>query len=69
MQTIKLVVEDAKLDIVLDIIQSLKEDVIKHYEILNDKEEENDFINISNRVLESVWDNAEDADYDKFLKV
>jgi len=69
MQTIKLVVEDAKLDIVLEIIKNLKEDVIRHYEVLGDKEEESDIINLSNRVLENIWDNSEDSEYDKFLKV
>jgi hypothetical protein len=69
MQTIKLVVEDAKLDIVLEFIKNLKEDMIRHYEVLGDKEEERDVINLSNRVLESIWDNSEDSEYDKFLKV
>jgi hypothetical protein len=32
-------------------------------------EEQQDFINISEKSLEKIWDNQEDSIYDKFLKV
>jgi len=67
MQTIKLEIEDSKLDIVLNIINSLKDDVVTRYEIITDKKESKDFINISQQSLENIWDNEEDSIYDKFL--
>ncbi len=36
MQTIKLKIEDSKLNIVLNIIQNLKDDVITKHEIINE---------------------------------
>lgn len=67
MQTIKLEIEDSKLDIVLNIIQNLKEDVIAKYEIVNDEKDQQDFIKISQKSLEKIWDNTEDSIYDKYL--
>lgn len=67
MHTIKLEIEDSKVDIVLNIIKSLKEDVITKYEVIADKKESKDFINISQQSLEKIWDNEEDSVYDKFL--
>ena len=67
MHTIKLEIEDSKVDIVLNIIKSLKEDVITRYEVIADKKESKDFINISQQSLEKIWDNEEDSVYDKFL--
>lgn len=67
MQTIKLEIEDSKMDIVLNIIQNLKDDVVTKYEIINEKKESKDFINISQESLENIWDNQEDSVYDKFL--
>jgi len=67
MQTIRLEIEDSKLDIVLNIINSLKEDVVTRYEVITDKKESKDFINISQQSLENIWDNEEDSIYDKFL--
>lgn len=67
MQTIKLEIEDNKLDIVLNIIKNLKDDVITKYEVLNEQKESKDFINISQNSLEKIWDNNEDSVYDKFL--
>ncbi len=69
MQTIRLEVEDSKLDIVLNIIQNLKENVITKYEIVNEIKENRDFINLSQTSLEKLWDNEEDSVYDKFLQV
>ncbi|MDY0320214.1 MAG: hypothetical protein RBR23_00645 [Arcobacteraceae bacterium] len=69
MQTIKIQVEDSKIDVVLNIIQNLKSNVISKYEIVNENIETKDFVNISTKSLESVWNNSEDAVYDKFLKV
>ncbi len=67
MHTIRLEIEDSKVDIVLNIIKSLKEDVITKYEVIADKKESKDFINISQQSLEKTWDNEEDSVYDKFL--
>ena len=69
MQTIKLEIEDSKLNIVLNIIQNLKDDVITKYEIINENREQKDFINISQSSLEKIWDNKEDSVYDKYLEV
>ena len=69
MQTIKLEIEDSKLNIVLNIIQNLKDDVITKYEIINENKEQKDFINISQSSLEKIWDNKEDSVYDKYLEV
>ncbi|MEA2072310.1 MAG: hypothetical protein U9O86_01895 [Campylobacterota bacterium] len=67
MHTIRLEIEDSKVDVVLNIIKSLKEDVITRYEVIADKKESKDFINISQQSLEKTWDNEEDSVYDKFL--
>ena len=67
MHTIRLEIEDSKVDVVLNIIKSLKEDVITRYEVIADKKESKDFINISQQSLEKIWDNEEDSVYDKFL--
>jgi len=69
MQTLRLEVEDSKIDIVLNIIKNLKDDVVSKYEIVSNDTEEKDFINISQKSLESVWNNEEDSVYDKYLKV
>lgn len=68
MRTIKLEIEDSKLSIVLNIIQNLKDGVIAKYEVVdeNDKEEK-DFMKISQKSLEKIWDNQEDSIYDKYL--
>ena len=70
MQTIKLEVEDSKIEIVLNIIQSLKENIIKKYEIVdNNVNETKDFIDISQKSLSKIWDNQEDSEYDKYLEI
>ena len=69
MQTIKLEIEDSKVDIVLNIIQNLKDNIITKYEIVSEIQEHKDFVNISEKSLEKIWDNQEDSIYDKFLKV
>ena len=69
MHTIKLEIEDSKVNIVLNIIQNLKDDVITKYEIINENREQKDFINISQPSLEKIWDNSEDSVYDKYLEV
>jgi len=60
MQTLKLEIEDSNLDIVLNIIQNLKDNLVS-------KIEQKDFIKISDTSLQNVWDNKEDDIYDKFL--
>jgi len=67
MQTIKLEIEDSKVDVVLNIIQNLKDNIITRYEIINDQKESRDFMSISEKPLEKIWDNEEDSVYDKFL--
>lgn len=67
MQIIKLEIDDSKVDIVLNIIQNLKDNVINKYEVINEKKENKDFMNISQKSLEKIWDNEEDSVYDKFL--
>jgi hypothetical protein len=67
MQTIKLEIEDSKVGVVLNIIQNLKDNIVTRYEIVNEQKESKDFVNISQKSLEVVWDNNEDSVYDKFL--
>ena len=69
MHTLKLEIEDSKLDVILTIINSLKDSVVMKYEVINDNKEQKDFINISKKSLANVWDNEEDSVYDKYLKV
>ena len=59
MQTIRLEVEDSKLETVLNIIQNLKESLITKYEILNEEQEH----------TEKIADNSEDSIYNKFLQI
>ena len=67
MQTIKLHIEDSKVDTILNIINSLKSNIVSSYEIVNDTEEEKDLQKLSEPELHKVWDNKEDSVYDKFL--
>jgi hypothetical protein len=67
MQTTKLEIEDSKVGIVLNIIQNLKDNIVTRYEIVNEQKKSKDFVNISQKSLEAVWDNNEDSVYDKFL--
>jgi len=69
MRTLKLEIEDSKLDIVLNIIQNLKDDVVKRYEVVNEDKDQKDFIEISQKSLKKIWDNQEDSVYDKYLEV
>jgi len=69
MRTIKLEIEDSKLDVVLNIIQNLKEGVVKKYEVLNEDKDQKDFIEISQESLNKIWDNKEDSIYDTYLEV
>ena len=69
MRTIKLEIEDSKLDIVVSIIQNLKDDLIKKYEIMNEDKDQKDFIEISQKSLKKIWDNQEDSVYDQYLQV
>lgn len=69
MKTITLKVEDSKVDLVLSIIDSLKNNIITKYEVINDEIEHRDYIKLSEHSLESIWNNNEDSVYDKFLQV
>ena len=67
MQTLRLEIEDSKLDIVLNIIQNLKDNIVSKCEVINNNVEQKDFIMISEKSFKNIWDNKEDAIYDKFL--
>lgn len=69
MQTLKLEIEDSKIDIVLTIIKNLKKDIVKSYEVIGQSNEAKEFGKLSEKSLNNVWDNAEDSEYDRFLKV
>jgi len=69
MQTIKIEIEDSKVDIVLNIIDNLKSDVISKYEIVKPNSEQKDFIKLSDKSFSKIWDNDEDAVYDRFLQI
>jgi hypothetical protein len=69
MKTIKLEIEDGKLDILLNIIMNLKEDIVKKYEVVNSDQKRQNFIEISQEPLKKIWDNEEDDVYDKFLEI
>jgi hypothetical protein len=69
MQTIKLEIEDSKVDVVLGIIKNLKEGIVTKCEVVAEDKEFTDFVNISQKPFEKVWENDEDSVYDKFLKV
>jgi len=68
MQQIILNVEDSKAEIVLNIINNLKSDLVKNYTLHNIKENDTEFMKLSNQTLSKIWDNKEDSIYDKFLK-
>jgi len=69
MRTIKIEIEDSKVDIVLNIIQNLKENIIKRYEIVDEKSTVDDFVGASEETLKKIWDNSEDSVYDKYLEI
>ena len=69
MQTIKIEIEDSKVDIVLNIIDNLKSYVISKYEIVKQNSEQKDFIKLSDKSFSKIWDNDEDAVYDRFLQI
>jgi hypothetical protein len=69
MQTIQLEVEDSKVDVILTIIKNLKDNVVKKYEIIGQADEIKQFNSLSHSKLNTIWDNLEDSDYDRFLKV
>ena len=54
--------------VILNIINSLKDGIVQRYEIIGDEEEKKYFTNISQKSLEKIWDNQEDSAYDKYLK-
>jgi hypothetical protein len=69
MQTVKLDVEDSKLDVVLTIIQNLKDNVVANYEVISDKKESKDFVNLSQKSFDKIWENKKDSKYDRFIKI
>ena len=69
MQTIKIEIEDSKVDIVLNIIDNLKSDIISKYEIVKQNSEQKDFIKLSDKSFSKIWDNDKDVVYDRFLQI
>ncbi len=69
MQTIKIEIEDSKVDIVLNIIDNLKSDIISKYEIVKQNSEQKDFIKLLDKSFSKVWDNDGDTVYDRFLQI
>jgi len=69
MKAIKLEVEDSNLDVVLNIVNNLKDNIINKCEIITHSDEQKDFIQFSEKSLEKTWDNQEDSVYDKFLEI
>ena len=67
MQTITLHIEDSKVETILNIINSLKSNIVSSYEIRSEVSEEKEFQKPSDPELQKVWDNSEDSVYDKFL--
>jgi hemerythrin superfamily protein len=67
MKTIKLEVEDSKLDIVLNIIKNLKEDIVSKCEVVNNTIENKEYHRMSEKTLAKLWDNEEDSVYDRYL--
>lgn len=71
MRTITLEVKDNYLDNTLEILHGLKDVMIDKisvkYNDIVDVNEQNSFIQLSNSTLDKVWDNNEDAVYDKYL--
>ena len=67
MQTITLHIEDSKVETILNIINSLKSNIVSSYEIMSEVSEEKEFQKLSDPELQKVWDNSEDSVYDKFL--
>ena len=67
MQTIKLHIEDSKVDTILNIINSLKSNIVTSYEIINETSEDKEFQKLSEPEFQKDWDNKEDSVYDKFL--
>ena len=67
MQTIKLHIEDSNVDTILNIINSLKSNIVTSYEIINESSEEKEFQKLSTSEFRKIWDNKEDSVYDEFL--
>lgn len=67
MQTIKLHIDDSKVAIILNIINSLKKDIVSSYEIIDENSQEKEFLKLSEKTLQKIWDNSEDSIYDKYL--
>jgi hypothetical protein len=54
MQTLKLEIEDSKIDIVLTIIKNLKNDIVKSYEVIGQPNETKEFGKLSGKSLNNV---------------
>ena len=60
MQTIKIEVDDSKVEIILNIINNLKSNIITNYETINESSQEKEFPKLSESEFMKIWDNKED---------
>jgi len=71
MQTITIEVKDDYLDNTLEILHGLKDIMIDEISVtcnnVIDSNEKKSFMKLSNNRLEKIWNNEEDAIYDKYL--
>ena len=72
MRTIQLEIEDNYFNNTLKLLNNLKalmaENITIKYSNLTKDEELKNFSILSNNSLENIWDNSEDAIYDKYLE-
>ena len=72
MRTIQLEIEDNYFNNTLKLLNNLKalmtENITIKYNNLTKDEELKNFSILSNNSLENIWDNSEDAIYDKYLE-
>ena len=72
MRTIQLEIEDNYFNNTLKLLNNLKalmtENITIKYNNLTKDEELKNFSILSNSSLENIWDNSEDAIYDKYLE-
>ena len=72
MRTIQLEIEDNYFNNALKLLNNLKalmtENITIKYNNLTKDEELKNFSILSNNSLENIWDNSEDAIYDKYLE-
>ena len=69
MSTVILEINDNYLDKTLEVLNALKDVMIIDIKLQEEhNSEEKDFMALSDKSFEKVWDNEEDSVYDKFLE-